>query len=324
MEAKPNPSAKRKRRAAVGAVCLVIVALAMGWFVGRYIPGTPQSPESIIYGGMYDGNGHAAQKTVDTKFGQTASLEKITQGNAFYQDLRKDLGLYSENNEMQKEEIELFKQMGSWEYACADFDMAVKETRTVSADAFAELYPAYTGYTTGREDATMILITATLTNTSDTIISNRPERYGSAKIPEVKLWTDWSTCYADNLVTEGGSTYTVQGPVDASVKNYAESTDTPIESKPLSDGTLGSGAMHDLEAFMLINDPVFTDTLASGESVSEHIHLEPGESQTIVFPFTLPNSALGNPVSTKQLDLSQFCIQIPDFATGTAYRLWLG
>ncbi len=324
MEVKPSPSAKRKRRAAVGAVCLVIVALAMGWFVGRYIPGTPQPPESIVYGGMYDGNGHAAQKTVDTQFGKTASLEKITQGNAFYQDLRKDLGLYSENNDMEKEEIELFKKMGSWEYTCADLDMTVKETRTVSADAFAELYPAYTGYTAGREDATMILVTATLTNTSDTIISNRPDLYGSAKIPGVKLWTDWSTCYEDNLVTEGGSTYIAQGPIEISVKNYARSFDPAAETKPLSDGTLGSGAIYDLEAFMLINDPVFTNTLATEGSVSEVIHLEPGESQTIVFPFTLPNNALGNPISAKQLDLSQFCIQIPDFATGTAYRFWLG
>ena len=35
----------RTVRIAAGTVCLIVVALVMGWFVGRYIPGDPREPE---------------------------------------------------------------------------------------------------------------------------------------------------------------------------------------------------------------------------------------------------------------------------------------
>lgn len=38
----------RTVRIAAGTVCLIVVALVMGWFVGRYIPGDPREPEPRI------------------------------------------------------------------------------------------------------------------------------------------------------------------------------------------------------------------------------------------------------------------------------------
>ena len=48
----------RTVRIAAGTVCLIVVALVMGWFVGRYIPGDPREPEPRIGDGLYSETGY--------------------------------------------------------------------------------------------------------------------------------------------------------------------------------------------------------------------------------------------------------------------------
>ena len=49
----------------------------MGWFVGRYIPGTPHEPEPRIGDGLYSETGYAASKIVDLAPGSTLKARGI-------------------------------------------------------------------------------------------------------------------------------------------------------------------------------------------------------------------------------------------------------
>lgn len=70
----------RSMRIAIGTVCLIAVALVMGWFVGRYIPGTPHEPEPRVGDGLYSETGYAASEIVDLAPGSTLELRDVTQG----------------------------------------------------------------------------------------------------------------------------------------------------------------------------------------------------------------------------------------------------
>ena len=43
----------RTVRIAAGTVCLIVVALVMGWFVGRFIPGDPREAVPRFGVGLY-------------------------------------------------------------------------------------------------------------------------------------------------------------------------------------------------------------------------------------------------------------------------------
>lgn len=321
---------KRTRRAAIGATCLVIVALAMGWFVGQYIPGTPKSPEMKIFPDMFSGNGDAINNVVDIEFGQAASLEAIVQGRGFYWDLERTAHRIAPtspaHDENDQELIEHLKSSGSWEFELPSCELRVDEARAVSASAFAELYPDFADREITVDDCTMMLVTVSATNVSDEIIQGFPGLYPTGGLPSLKLWTDWTDDLAKTLYQKDGTIAVKTGPVEAvaiSYENVDKSYTASNETAPLSDGTLGSGAAVNSQAFVAINDPVIIDDSYSADVLSEYIYIEPGKTQTLVLPFSIPNKALDASGDIRNLDLSKFSIQTADFSSGITYRFWL-
>lgn len=303
---------KRKRRAIIGTTCLVVVALAMGWFVGQYIPGTPKAPETPVYADMYSGSGISAQETVDTDFGKEATLEGIIQGRSFGWD-RTNPDIYPQGGDNETL-IEHIKENGTWEYEYPDLALSIVEARTVSATSFTDLYPNFSAKEPGTsgfsnqvpgnlylEDSTFILVSVSVTNRSDTLISGYPSLYEKGALPALKLWTNWTETYADSVSTEDNQIL--------------------VKAGFLSDGTLGSGATINFQAFAALNESVRMEREDPNDSQSAYIYLEPGETEIYIFPYLVPDKAIGGDV--KHLDLSNFCIQTPDYATETSYRLWL-
>ena len=90
------------------------------------------------------------------------------------------------------------------------------------------------------------------------------------------------------------------------------------------DGSLGSGAMLDQAAFWDTNPPLRSfDESSTDPDRGRYIDLKPGESQTLVFPFKINKNNLIDQSAFDELDPSDFCIQMVDFSSSTAYRLWL-
>ena len=110
----------RSVRIAIGTVCLIAIALVMGWFVGRYIPGAPHEPEPRIGDGLYSETGYAASKIMDLAPGSTLKARGITQGKAYN-------GRPEEIEQAIPPEIEeAWKEAGEWEYDAPDFDLSVR------------------------------------------------------------------------------------------------------------------------------------------------------------------------------------------------------
>ena len=75
-------------------------------------------------------------------------------------------------------------------------------------------------------------------------------------------------------------------------------------------------AMHSLAISRVPADPPIMLSALAGKT-------EPGESQTLILPFKVNKNALKDQNSFDELDPSDFCIQMVDFSSSTAYRLWL-
>ncbi len=299
-------TAKRKKRAAVGIVCLVVAALAMGWFVGRYIPSVPHGPASLLFAGMYDGNGEPSQRVVDCEFGRSAALEGIVQGMAFIWETDCAPSTDAETHEASPSDqyIEDPKGSGDWEYEYPLFEMRIDEVRSVSGSAFKELYPEYSNQEVYPEDSTMVLVSATVTNTSNTLIAGSVGPYSSDGLPEFRLWTDaWTSAYAETI--------------------YAEDGTLVVEAGPLSDGTMRAGVRLDAYAFSMLAEYTSLDDPPSDDIQTAPVNVKPGETQTVVLPFIVPNEALKTDGTSRHIDFSKYCIQTVDHRTETTYRLWL-
>ena len=208
----------RSVRIAIGTVCLIAIALVMGWFVGRYIPGAPHEPEPRIGDGLYSETGYAASKIMDLAPGSTLKARGITQGKAYN-------GRPEEIEQAIPPEIEeAWKEAGEWEYDAPDFDLSVRGIKVISTKSFADWYPEYAG-------------------------TDYPA-YDSSKLVAATV-----------LVT----------------KVYRSEQDT----------------------------------------------VEPGKSVEIILPFKVNKNALKDQSAFDNLDPSDFCLQLVDFDSGTAYRLWL-
>lgn len=155
----------RSTRAMVGAVCLIVVALVMGWFVGRYIPGTPHEPEPRVGDGLYSETGYAASEIVDLAPGSTLELRGITQGIAY-------IGRPSEVAQRTAPEVaELWKEQGMWEYDVPDLDLSVLDIRILTTKSFADWYPEYGGpYRPVYDSSKLVAVTALVTNVSSDAI----------------------------------------------------------------------------------------------------------------------------------------------------------
>lgn len=71
----------RTVRIAAGTVCLIVVALVMGWFVGRYIPGDPREPEPRIGDGLYSETGYGLSRSSIFDPGSTMKLRTSRKAN---------------------------------------------------------------------------------------------------------------------------------------------------------------------------------------------------------------------------------------------------
>lgn len=265
---------KRSQRALVGAVCLIVVALVMGWFVGRYIPGEPYEPEPRLGEGLYSETGYPANKVVDTESGSTMQLRDITQGMHYH-------GRPQEVAQKSESEINNWKEIGEWEYDCPNIDVSVASIKAITTASFAEWYPEYKSqWDRVYNNSKLLAVTASITNTSDEPITSEHQ------LPHFMLWSE----NFDNL-----------------------------------DGSLGEGAYLDGGSFYLANEPTAAYNPTSEEHRDEgrYINLQPGESQELVLPFKVNKNNLIDQSAFDKLDPSEFCLQVADYDTGTAYRLWL-
>ena len=254
----------RSVRIAIGTVCLIAIALVMGWFVGRYIPGTPHEPEPRIGDGLYSETGYAASKIMDLAPGSTLKARDITQGKAYN-------GRPEEIEQAIPSEIEeAWKEAGEWEYDAPDFDLSVSQVKLISTKSFADWYPEYAGTDYHAYDSSkLVAATVLVTNVSSEAIDLQRD----FPLHNFSLW-------GENL-------------------DYI-------------DDSLGAGANLD-SAYFFANE-VYR---------SEQDTVEPGESVEIILPFKVNKNALKDQNAFDDLDPSDFCLQLVDFDSGTAYRLWL-
>lgn len=117
---------KRSTRMASGTVCLVALALVMGWFVGQYVPAPPRMPEPDPYDALTQGTGCPVRAVVEVPFGKTARLAGVDDKLAALLSTRD--ASPSPDGETEAQDL-------------PDMDMTVAETRVVSARSFVELYP---------------------------------------------------------------------------------------------------------------------------------------------------------------------------------------
>ena len=155
----------RSVRIAIGTVCLIAIALVMGWFVGRYIPGAPHEPEPRIGDGLYSETGYAASKIMDLAPGSTLKARGITQGKAYN-------GRPEEIEQAIPPEIEeAWKEAGEWEYDAPDFDLSVRGIKVISTKSFADWYPEYAGTDYPAYDSSkLVAATVLVTNVSSEAI----------------------------------------------------------------------------------------------------------------------------------------------------------
>ncbi|WP_080803429.1 hypothetical protein [Arabiibacter massiliensis] len=254
----------RSIRIAIGTVCLIAVALVMGWFVGRYIPGEPRIPEPPVGEGLYTETGYETREVIDLDPGSTLQLRDITQGSLYE-------GRPSEVEQMPRELVNALEESGMWEYDCLDIDLKVREVKTISTKSFAEWHPDYAGtYRPVYDDSELIAVTVSITNASDSLIT----QWYKLPIGNARLWS---------------------------------------EELAGIDDSLSAGAVLD-DAFVFANENYGRDEL---------LEIQPGESQEVVLPFKVNANNLKDPGAFDDLDPSAFCLQIVDYDTGTAYRLWL-
>lgn len=170
----------RSVRIAVGTVCLIAIALAMGWFVGRYVPGTPHEPEPRIGDGLYSETGYAASEIVDLTPGSTLELRGITQGQLYE-------GRPDEVEQIPSELVDFYQESGTWEYESPDVDLSVSEVKTISTKSFAEWYPEYAGtYRPAYDDSQLIAVTVSITNVSDSLVT----QWYKLPLAHVTLWSE--------------------------------------------------------------------------------------------------------------------------------------
>ena len=153
----------RSKRALIGAACLVVVALAMGWFVGQYVPGTPREPEPQPLDGLTKGSGQVANKVLDSPAGSTMELRGIVQG--YVNEQESDL--------LPAAVIEQYQGTEIWEHQCPNLDVTVDSIRAIPTASFVAWYPLYASqWDTSYNDSMMVAVDVTVKNASTETIDD--------------------------------------------------------------------------------------------------------------------------------------------------------
>lgn len=160
----------RSKRALAGAVSLIAVALVMGWFAGRYIPGTPKAPEAPFGDGLYSKTGYSADEIVDLAPGSTLKLRDVTLGVA-YAGRPDEIALH-----IPSESEEGWREQGLWEYDAPAFDLTVREIKVITTASFADWYPEYAGLNNPVYDSSkLVAVSAVLVNASNEPVELRED-----------------------------------------------------------------------------------------------------------------------------------------------------
>lgn len=185
---------KRTVRVAVGVVCLIVVSLVMGWFVGQHIPGKPRIPRQSV--AMESPIGIPAARIIQTDFGKTAALSGVIQGLKYFQT-EEELAMIEDLESY----ISAYQESGSWEKEYPPITLTIKETRVVSSQSFAAWYPQYNVRGKVFEESNLILVTALITNESGDPIEGSMASYIQRALPMLTLWSDSLTSPGDDLRT---------------------------------------------------------------------------------------------------------------------------
>lgn len=143
---------KRSTRMASGTVCLVALALVMGWFVGQYVPASPRVPEPGPYDALTQGTGEPVRTVVEVPFGKTARLAGVDDELAAL--LSPQDASPPPDGDAEAKDL-------------PDMDVTVAETRIVSARSFVELYPECRQPGLDSESSAYVLATVVVKNVSD-------------------------------------------------------------------------------------------------------------------------------------------------------------
>lgn len=157
-------------RTAIGIVCLAIVTLSLGWFVGHFAPGTPKAladkpaEQTLLGASTIAGieTDYRPGEYVDTSFGETTHLGERTLGKKFATS-QETIDSWSD------EERSRMTRNPGWEYRTPPLDVTVTSTRLMTPDAFAQWYPHWAetlgNAQTKGQDVTVLLVEAGITNT---------------------------------------------------------------------------------------------------------------------------------------------------------------
>lgn len=170
-----------------GIVLLVLVTLVMGWFIGRFIPGTPKTSEGDTITNRYPSGyqtGVQAIEDIDINHGETLRVEGVTQGNR-----------YLFGNTIPDATIE---DSGLSVLEHGAFELSVGETRVISGEALREWYPDFylpdrspiARFTGSKLPGKAFVVNVTVKNPSQT---------DSIDLPDLALWSEDLNQEADEM-----------------------------------------------------------------------------------------------------------------------------
>ena len=279
---------KANRRVAVGLGLLLVVTLMLGWFVGRFVPGEPQSLHSRPSYYIYPSTSATyipVSKVEEAAFGSTARVEGLMRGRKYTKTQPCVIASFDGGEEravfVEEIEVPMFPESYGYDIAFPPFEMKVEGARAVSLNAFAEWYPEFLtlGLVRSRvivpELSKVVLVDVTATNLSDDRV---------LQLDHLLLASD-----AFNQV---------------------------------SPGCLGNGCSISGAAFDVLNDGARIP-VGEEESSFSSVAVEPGETRTFTLPYVVGSSFFADVADYEELDLACFSLEIGDYATGTLHRFAL-
>lgn len=272
----------------IGIGLLLVISLVLGWFIGHYIPGTPQKTQSTTKAYSYP-VGHLTDipvsEIIDIPFGDTTLVEGMTRGKKLS---TVDVDVYTYRNgqtgeesvEIVEQELVIDPETEDYHTEYPSFEIAVNNAKGLSFDSFSEWYPNYEpndllSNGIGRHESKMILVDVTVTNLSTTQTLN---------LSDVQLWSDGF-----------------------------------VQMFP---GRLGNGYGISWGAFELLSG-LSPREPGDYRDTSYLAVLNPEETRTFTLPYQIYKNAFTDDRSFDNLDLSLFCLEVYDYDPATIYRLWL-
>lgn len=259
-------NAKKSRVRIVLCICCVAaLTLTMGWFASKFIPGTPKSPKAEV-AQTRQGSGVgpykvAADTVVDIPQGSTWTMEDLNQGKAYQREDFTDeewatipvdiQGYIDQRLPVLATSGENWPMNATWTLPTySGLDVAVESARTVTAEAFAEFYPAYLtspDYVSGGERK-VFLVDIVATNTTDA---------ETVTVPQFTLWSPDMRYADDSASTSIGMDKYLMGSL---YPGSAEDADTISNTHQDDWGALAPGETQTFTLAYLVGEADFANT----------------------------------------------------------------